>query len=204
MQRSESIAALAAAMVKAQAAMGSAKRDASNPFFKSKYADLASVREACIPALNANGLCVIQFARGTADGVEVETLLAHISGEWVSDTLAVPVTKNDAQGFGSAITYARRYALAAIPCLATEDDDGNAAAASVQNRPKQQQSPKAKQPAKEELLSKGMINLAGVKTLEQLRTASEWAQAQDFTREQMAKFDDLWNKVNEELREAVA
>ncbi len=201
MQRSESIAALAAAMVKAQTAMGSAKRDASNPFFKSKYADLASVREACLPLLNANGLCVMQFARGTAEGVEVETMLVHTSGEWISDSLAVPVSKNDAQGYGSAISYARRYGLAALPCLATEDDDGNAAAASLNNRQAEPRPvPSKKKPNKEELLSEGITRMAGVKTLEQLRTSSLWAQKQGFDHEQMMKFNAVWEKVDAELR----
>ena len=130
-RRSDSIAALAAALAKAQAAITGATKDSANPYFNSRYADLASVRGACIGPLTANGLCVVQFPRATAGGVEVETLLAHSSGEWVAETLAMPVSKWDAQAVGSAITYARRYALAAIAGVAPEDDDGNAATAAA-------------------------------------------------------------------------
>jgi hypothetical protein len=132
MTRSESIIELAVALSKAQAEMGGAKKDSTNPHFKSKYADLASVVDASLPALNKHGIAVVQFPRlvhagGTDWLVEVETQLIHTSGQFVADTLALPVTKVDAQGVGSAITYARRYALGAIASVAPEDDDGNAA-----------------------------------------------------------------------------
>lgn len=132
MTRSESINELAAALAKAQAEMGGAKKDSTNPHFKSKYADLASVVDASLPALNKHGIAVVQFPRLTHAGehdwlVEVETQLIHTSGQYVADTLAVPVTKVDAQGVGSAITYARRYALGAVASVAPEDDDGNGA-----------------------------------------------------------------------------
>ena len=132
MNTSDSLKELGAALAAAQAEMTGAKRDSENPFFKSKYADLASVREACLPALNKHGLSVCQLPRLVSGGegawiVEVETLLLHSSGEWLRDTIAVPVTKADAQGVGSAITYARRYALGALAGVASEDDDGNAA-----------------------------------------------------------------------------
>jgi len=132
MTRSESINELASALAKAQAVMTGAKKDSDNPFFKSHYADLASVRDACMPALNAHGLSVLQFPRLVSAGdhewlIEVETVLAHASGQFIADTLAVPVTKADAQGVGSAITYARRYALGAVAGVAAEDDDGESA-----------------------------------------------------------------------------
>jgi hypothetical protein len=129
--RSESIAQLSAALSKAQGLILGAKKDAANPFFKSKYADLASVWEAIRGPLSANGLSIMQFPRSTDAGVEVETVLSHESGEWVSESLALPVAKADAQGIGSAITYARRYGLQAVAGVAPEDDDGNAAAASA-------------------------------------------------------------------------
>lgn len=131
MQTSEQINEIAAALAKAQAEMGGAKKDSSNPHFRSSYADLASVREACLSALNKYGIAVIQSPRGVVvDGqfcVELETRLVHSSGQWFADTLTVPVTKVDAQGVGSATTYARRYALAAFVSVAPEDDDGEAA-----------------------------------------------------------------------------
>lgn len=126
-RRSDSIAALAAALAKSQGQISGAAKDSANPFFKSRYADLSSVWEACRAALAKNELAVMQFDRSTDNGVEVETLLAHSSGEWVSETLALPVAKKDAQGIGSALTYARRYALSAMVGVAPDDDDGNAA-----------------------------------------------------------------------------
>ena len=129
-RRSELIGLLATAMAKAQGQIKGAVRDSANPDFKSKYADLASVRGACAEALSKNELAVFQFPRATEEGVEVETLLAHSSGQWLAETLTMPVAKADAHGLGSAITYARRYALAAIVGVAPEDDDGNAAASS--------------------------------------------------------------------------
>lgn len=127
---SESIAALAAALAQAQAVMSGAKKDSANPFFKSKYADLASCWEAARAALPGQGLCVIQTTRASEkEEVVVVTRLAHSSGEWVEGELPLPVSKADAQGFGSALTYARRYALCAIVGIAPEDDDGNLASA---------------------------------------------------------------------------
>lgn len=122
-----SIADLAAALCKAQAQMEGAKKDAANPHFKSKYADLASVWDAIRAPLTSNGLSVVQLLRSTQGGVEVETILMHASGQQISDVFAVPASKNDAQGYGSAATYARRYALMAMVGVAPEDDDGNAA-----------------------------------------------------------------------------
>ena len=130
MTHSDSIKELAAALAKAQASMSGAKKDTANPFFKSKYADLASCWDAARAALPANGLCVIQTTRASAqDEVIVITTLAHESGEWISGELSLPVSKADAQGYGSALTYGRRYGLCAMVGIAPEDDDGNAAAA---------------------------------------------------------------------------
>lgn len=118
---------LAAALCKAQADMEGAKKDAKNPHFNSKYADLASVWDAIREPLTKNGLSIVQLPRSMQGGVEVETILLHTSGESLSSVLAVPATKSDAQGFGSALTYARRYSLMAMVGVAPEDDDGNAA-----------------------------------------------------------------------------
>jgi hypothetical protein len=143
MQMSNSIAALAAALSAAQGAIEAASKGAVNPYFKSKYADLNALREVIREPLAANGLSVVQFARSTQAGelVEVETMLAHSSGEFLRDTLALPVGRKydkqgvalpvDVQSIGSAITYARRYALSAILSLAADDDDGNAAVGSA-------------------------------------------------------------------------
>lgn len=128
MNKSDSIAALAAALAKAQGQMTGALKDSSNPFFKSKYADLASVVAAIREPFSTNGLSYTQILHESQDGVAIETLLMHGSGEWLScGILRLPVTKADAQGVGSAVTYARRYSLQAAVGLAAEDDDGNAA-----------------------------------------------------------------------------
>lgn len=135
MNKSESIGELAAALCKAQTKMKSAIKDRANPFFKSSYADLSSVWDACKGELAANGLAISQHPTTDANGnVEVETVLIHSSGQWMSSTLAMKPVKNDPQAFGSAITYARRYALAAVVGVVTDDDDGNHA--SGRNEPK--------------------------------------------------------------------
>ena len=127
MKTSEQINELATALAKAQGDIKGAVKDSSNPFFKSSYADLSSVWNACREALSKNGLAVIQTCSMSEHGVTVSTRLAHASGQWVEDDLTLMPVKPDPQGVGSTITYARRYALASIAGVAPEDDDGNAA-----------------------------------------------------------------------------
>ena len=130
--QSDTIAALAEALSKAQGEMEGAKKTANNPHFRNQYADLASVWDACREALSSNGLAVIQSPGPMADGrMEMTTTLAHKSGEWMRGTLTIPLGKADAQAYGSATPYARRYALAAVVGIAPEDDDGNAATAAA-------------------------------------------------------------------------
>jgi hypothetical protein len=127
---SDSIKELATALAKAQGELMGAKKDTANPFFKSKYADLASIVEALKACFPKYGLAYVQTICTSEDGVGVETILMHASGEWIKgEPFFLPVNKADAQGFGSCATYARRYSLAAISGVAPEDDDGNAAAA---------------------------------------------------------------------------
>ena len=131
METSPSIAALAASLSKAQASIEGAVKGKVNPAFKSKYADLSSVWEACREALTENGLSVVQSPGPVADGrMELTTMLLHASGEWMRGTLTIPLGKVDAQSYGSALTYGRRYALAAFVGVSPDDDDGNAAAKS--------------------------------------------------------------------------
>lgn len=119
---------ISAALVKAQKAFGPALKTANNPHFRSKYADLSSCVEAVIDGLNNNGIALMQNCHECADGVIVETVFLHESGEQISaGKLHVPAAKHDPQGYGSAITYARRYSLMAACGIAPEDDDGNAA-----------------------------------------------------------------------------
>jgi hypothetical protein len=119
---------LAKSLVKAQAAMSHAAKDSKNPHFKSAYSSLASVIDAIRPALSANGLAFVQKLHTAEGGVSVETVLIHESGHELScGILFIPASKQDAQGFGSAITYAKRYSLQAALGIASEDDDGQAA-----------------------------------------------------------------------------
>ena len=116
------------AFVKAQKAFGPALKSSLNPHFKSKYVDLAGCVEAVIDALNDNGIALVQQTHESDNGVIVETVFIHESGEVMSTgKLHVPASKHDAQGYGSALTYARRYSLMAACGIAPEDDDGNAA-----------------------------------------------------------------------------
>lgn len=123
---SASIAALAAALAKAQGQMTHASKDATNPHFRTRYADLAAVWSAIREPLAANGLSVIQQVTQAEGMVGVRSILAHASGEWVSSDLQMPVAQKTPQGYGSALTYARRYSLAALVGIAQDDDDGEA------------------------------------------------------------------------------
>lgn len=123
---------IASALAAAQAQMGKALKSASNPHFRSKYADLASVMDACLPALNANGIAVVQPTVDDESGRYVETILIHgETGTELKCRVPLIVQKNDMQGYGSAVTYARRYGLMSMAGIAPEDDDGNAAAKSA-------------------------------------------------------------------------
>ena len=127
MNKSESIKNIAMAMNKAQSVMGGAHKGANNPFFKSKYADLGAVIEAVKQPFADNGLSYVQFRIEDGGRIGIETILMHDSGEWLSHSFTVNLSKQDAQGAGSAITYCRRYGLQAVAGIPSEDDDGNAA-----------------------------------------------------------------------------
>jgi hypothetical protein len=127
MNTSENINELATALAKAQGEITGALKDSANPFFKSKYADLASCWDACRSALSKNGLAVTQFPT-TQDGhTYLVTSLLHTSGQWMRSSLSVNPKDDTPQAMGSALTYARRYALTAVVGVAQVDDDGNAA-----------------------------------------------------------------------------
>jgi hypothetical protein len=127
MKQSESIDKLAAAMCKAQSMMGGAVKDSTNPFFKSSYADLTSVVKAVKEPFSQSGLSYVQFPHSSDRGVGVTTRLMHTSGQWLESEFVLPIAKNDPQGAGSAITYARRYALQSVAGIPTADDDAEAA-----------------------------------------------------------------------------
>lgn len=135
MNSSPEIKDLAAAMAKFQAELKPAIKGNTNPYFKSRYADLQACWDCCREALVKNGLSVVQGSReSNGEIVTVDTRLMHASGQWIESSLTMKPAKADPQGVGSAVTYARRYALSAIlGIVADEDDDGNAA---THNEPK--------------------------------------------------------------------
>lgn len=125
---SESVKAIAPAFLKAQKAIKTATKDSKNPYFKNSYASLGAVIEACKEALNENGIFIMQpILNSGRDGI-VQTTLMHESGEYFAcETPIVTAKPLDAQAFGAAITYARRYGLQSLLCIPTDDDDGEAA-----------------------------------------------------------------------------
>ena len=138
MDRSDETAELFAALSKAQGEIHDATKGAENPYFKSKYADLSAVRSVIQGPISRHGLGIIQRPTTVDGGVVVETMLTHQSGQYISNKLFMPAGKQDPHGLGSAITYARRYSIMSMLCLAAEDDDGNAAVDSVKRQPAKQ------------------------------------------------------------------
>lgn len=141
MLKSESIAALAKAIALSQLHVENALKSSINPHFKSKYADLAEILNTVRPVFSANGIAIVQTPTFESGVASVETMLCHESGEFISSVCSSPVSKQDAQGIGSAITYLRRYSLAAMCGIAQEDDDGQHA---VQEPQTQRQAPSRK------------------------------------------------------------
>lgn len=139
MKTSDAVSNIYTALAAAQAALEPAVKDNTNPAFRSKYADLTSHVEAIRPVAKAHKLAVVQELTSDDNGVAVTTRIVHASGEWIEfGPLFIPATKHDAQGFGSACSYARRYALSAAFGTVADDDDGNAA---VRNPPQRQPVP---------------------------------------------------------------
>lgn len=132
MKNSETLTKIAPALVKAQSEMSNAIKDSTNPFFKSKYADLNSVREAVLPVLNKHGITALQPTVYEDGKPFVQTLLLHESGEYISSLTEIICNKvNDAQSHGSGVTYARRYGLQSMCNIGSDDDDGNSASQHV-------------------------------------------------------------------------
>ncbi len=174
MNKSDNIAELAKALSKAQADMSGAKKSSNNPFFKSKYADLKEVIECVKEPFADNGLSFAQFPISNDGFAGVETVIMHSSGEWISNEYMLKVSKNDPQGIGSAITYARRYALQAACGVPSEDDDGESA---MGRSPKPKKAPEPKPEPKQ----------TKTEAIELL------AAAEDFS-----KLVGAWNKVSKE------
>ncbi len=125
--KSEDITELAGALSAAQGAIENAEKTSANPFFKSSYADLASIWDAIRCPISANGLAIMQLPSAEGPKVTITTVLTHKSGQWISSELTMTAKDDTPQGIGSAITYARRYALQSVAGVAPEDDDGNGA-----------------------------------------------------------------------------
>lgn len=207
MNRSDTIGALATALAKAQKALKPAVKDVTNTFYKSSYADLEAVTEACRDALADNDLAYSQMTDFDADKTWVETILIHgKSGEWLAGRYPVRPTKDDPQGLGSAVTYAKRYGLmGAVGIVATaEDDDGNAASghssapAPAKKPPASKPEPAA--PASIELstdakrglameaLHKGLDEVRQIKTLDSLKA---WQKLNSTMMERAKPYDSL-------------
>ena len=168
---------IASALAAAQSNMSKALKQANNPHFKRKYADLGSVMDACLPALNEVGIAVIQPAGEDETGRYVETVFIHgESGEKLSCRVPLIVGKNDMQGYGSAVTYARRYGLMAMAGIAPEDDDGHAAS---QSAPQQQQR-KAAPETTQEAIQNPIAWLEAAKDMNDLQ--SRWSHVPNFMR----------------------
>jgi hypothetical protein len=166
MTHSEQINEIAAALSLAQRTMRGAKKDSSNPHFKSRYADLSSVWDACRDALTAQGLAVVQSAGHQDGALVVTTMLVHTSGQWFRDAVMVPVKDSGPQALGSAITYGRRYTLAAFVGVAPEDDDAEAAEA----RTAPPAPPQAQKPANYDAWVAGASTVAEAQGLKALET----------------------------------
>jgi len=143
MKMSETITELAGALAKAQGQLEDASKGSENPYYKSRYADLAAVRAVIREPLAVNDLAIIQATRTVNGGAEVETMLVHKSGEFISETLFMPAGKADPHGYASAITYARRIGIMSLLALASYDDDGNTAVDSVKEQAPQKSKPSA-------------------------------------------------------------
>jgi hypothetical protein len=194
MNKSESIKELASALSKAQAMIEGAIKDKTNPAFRSKYADLGACWDACRDPLTKHGLSVMQLPMIGEGSVRLETILMHSSGEFISSEMQIPVSKHDAQGYGSALTYARRYALCAFVGIAPEDDDGNGASAKA---PAKQANPENERAA---LVKK--LNAAARRGSVSLRDA--WESLTPAQRHEMADMKDDLKSAAAMQDEAIA
>lgn len=174
---------IATALVKAQKEFGPALKTSTNPHFRNKYADLSTVVESVIDALNNNGIYLMQMTHETPDGAVAETTFIHESGEMLSaGKLFFPASKHDAQGYASALTYVRRYSLMAACGIAPEDDDGNAASKPTPKPiPKVEAKPEPKVEAVQ--TNEGVANFAMNMFIEFLPSAKTEAELNAFWKE---------------------
>lgn len=193
--RSPSIAALAAALAKAQGELTGAAKDSMNPHFKNKYADLSAIWEACRPALSKHGIAVVQSPSADGARVTLTTLLVHGSGEWIEAALEMTAQQNTPQGIGSCITYARRYALASMVGVAPEDDDGNAASQGTTSGPRAVAAPSTPDGFEDWLLDLEATAANGSEALEAAWTKSQPYMRQHLTTTQNDKWELLKAKA---------
>lgn len=139
--QSEQVNELMAALAKAQGEMTHASKDSSNPHFKSKYADLAAVWNACRIPLAKNGLAVVQQPDVAGERQVLITTLGHSSGQWIKSIIPLPIQRPGAQEMGSCLSYCRRYALASMVGVYQDDDDGEAAQMAYRDQPAEKKSP---------------------------------------------------------------
>jgi hypothetical protein len=207
MKTSESIGKIAPALLAAQREIRFAVKDATNGHLKNKYADLSSVIDAVKGPLNDAGIIFIQSPAPSDDGkLHLTTRLIHESGEWIESTAVTPLQKADPQGVGSAITYMRRYSLAAITGLYQDDDDGNAASGVGQQRTQQ---PQFMKPAD---VKRHVAAIKGAKTGEALKAAfdaarkhaSELNDADAYEQFKLAKQEVIDAHTKQEPAEAAA
>lgn len=152
MNKSDSIVELAKALASAQAELANASKNAKNPHFRSSYADLGEILNVIRPVFAKHGLGIMQMPDYEAGVATVQTLVTHSSGEYISSQTRLPVGKQDAQGVGSAITYARRYSLAAVAGIGQEDDDGQSAVGNAQQQAAAQAASQAAEEARRQAL----------------------------------------------------
>lgn len=194
-KKSETISKLAVALVKAQGEITAITKDGANPHFKSKYATLDNIIDETRPILARHGLAILQMPGGDGENVIMRTMLMHESGEWLeTEPLVMRPAKNDPQGMGSCITYARRYSYSALLSISTdEDDDGNASSHAPQgsqgranNQPsqqsRQQSPPPSSAPAASDKVSENQLRFIG-----KLRTDKKLSD-DDYREVLMAKF----------------
>lgn len=167
MNKSESITELAKALAAAQGELANASKNAKNPHFKSAYADLGEILNVIRPVFAKHGLGIMQMPDYEAGMVTVETLVTHSSGEYITSQTRLPVGQQNAQGVGGAITYARRYSLAAVAGIGQEDDDGQSAVGTArqqqQAQAQQQQQDAARQQALMEAVHKLQPSIQAIK-----------------------------------------
>ena len=191
MNKSETTAKLAEALSKAQGELIHAKKETKNEFFRSRYADLASVIDAAKKPLSNNGLSVSQVVDVLDNGdLFLETILMHLSGEFLIGKYPIKPVKQDPQSVGSAITYARRYAFSAIVGIAADDDDGNEAS---QHKPSSNS--QTKQPLKSEVKEQPRLKNAELTKEEEVKYTSDLEQAKT-----MQELGKAWASIPTELK----